>query len=59
MIFVCSYFHIPDFIPFFNFKTNIFQSFFNFVSEHFFAILHWTNDVIQQEIFIMAFIDMF
>jgi hypothetical protein len=59
MIFIRSYFNKVDFVALTDFKTDIFESVFGLVGEHFASVLYRTDDVIEEDRFVVTFVDMF
>lgn len=59
MVFIHSYFYKPDLITFAYANTNFFQTLFYRICEDFSPILCRKYQVIQQQTFIVAFVDMF
>src|SRR3989344_2332401 len=59
MIFVCPYLYVSDFVTLLNLETYLLQSFFHIFGQHFSSVLYLTNEVVQHQILVMTFYDMF
>src|SRR3989344_4739755 len=59
MIFVCPYLYVSDFVTLLNLETYLLQSFFHIFGQHFSSVLYRTNEVVQHQILVMTFYDMF
>ena len=56
VVIICTDFKKMYFITISNFQTNILQGHIYLVRKHYSAILGWTNDVIQENCNIVAFV---
>src|SRR3989344_8223262 len=59
MIFVCPYLYVSDFVTLLNLETYLLQSFFHIFGQYLPSVLYRTNEVVQHQILVMTFYDMF
>ena len=58
MILVCANFDEPDFVALLDCETDVFECLFHGSSQRFCSVLHRTDQVVQQERFVVALVNM-